>query len=60
MQAVIKDDAGQVLQVFQFDPKTFKTGSKGYHSQGKVGVNGKRYQANLMLIEIGSKPKSKK
>lgn len=59
VKAVIKDEVGQVLQVIELNPKTFKTGSRGYHGYGKLSVNGSRYQANLMLVEIGSK-KAKK
>ena len=57
VKATIKDDLGQVLQVIELNNKTFKTGSRGYHGYGKVPVNGKRYQANLILVEIGSKKK---
>jgi len=57
VKATIKDDLGQVLQVIELNSKTFKTGSRGYHGHGKVPVNGKRYQANLILVEIGSKKK---
>ena len=57
MKAAIKDDLGQVLQVIDLAPKTFKTGSRGYHGHGKLSVNGNRYQANLILVEIGSKGK---
>jgi len=57
VKATIKDDLGQVLQVIELEAKNFKTGSRGYHGHGKVPVNGKRYQANLLLIEIGSKKK---
>ena len=57
MKALIKDDLGQVLQVIELEAKNFKTGSRGYHGHGKVPVNGKRYQANFMLVEIGSKKK---
>lgn len=60
MKATIKDDLGQVLQVFDLAPKTFKTGSRGYHGQGKLSVNGSRYQVNLLLVEIGSGKKGKK
>lgn len=42
----------------QMNPKEFKTGSKGYHGFGKLEVsNGKKYQLNVMAIEIGSKKK---
>ena len=57
MKVLIKDDLGQVLQVIELDAKDFKTGSRGYHGHGKVPVNGKRYQANLILVEIASKKK---
>lgn len=57
MKAIIKDDLGQVLQVIELNAKDFKTGSRGYHGHGKVPVNGKKYQANLLLVEIGSKKK---
>ena len=36
----------------------FKSGSRGYHGQGKLtATTGKRYQVNILLVEIGSKPK---
>jgi len=57
VKATIRDDLGQVLQVIELNSKTFKTGSRGYHGHGKVPVNGKRCQANFMLVEIGSKKK---
>lgn len=57
MKATIRDDLGQVLQVIELETKDFKTGSRGYHGHGKVPVNGKKYQANFMLVEIGSKKK---
>ena len=55
MKAIIQD--GEILGVIELDPKTFKTGSKGYHGIGKIVIRGKKYQANFMLIEIGSKNK---
>ena len=36
--------------------RTFKSGSRGYHGFGKIELNGKKYQANILLVEIGSKP----
>jgi len=39
--------------------KNFKTGSKGYHAQGKMQIGGKNYQINILAVEIGSKPKEK-
>jgi hypothetical protein len=47
-------------QSFDLSKKDFKTGSRGYHGQGKMQVGGKRYQINILCVEIGSKPKDKK
>lgn len=55
MRATIHDDYGQVVGVLDAEPKQFKTGSKGYFGTGKVSIDGKRYQAQLQLVEVGSK-----
>jgi hypothetical protein len=44
---------------FILDKKDFKTGSKGYYGVGKMVAGGKRYQINIQVVEIGSKPKEK-
>ena len=44
-------------QDFILGEKNFKTGSRGYHAQGKMQVGNKRYQINILCVEIGSKPK---
>jgi len=46
-------------QSFILAKKDFKTGSRGYHAQGKMQVEGKGYQINILCVEIGSKPKEK-
>ena len=46
-------------QNFILTKKDFKTGSKGYHAQGKMLAGGKNYQINILCVEIGSKPKEK-
>jgi hypothetical protein len=38
--------------------KVFKTGSKGYFGMGKIQIGEKRYQVQVQLVEIGSKPKA--
>jgi len=48
-----------VKQEFILNKKDFKTGSRGYHAQGKIQVEDKRYQCNFLVVEIGSKPKDK-
>jgi hypothetical protein len=48
---------GGAQQTLIAEAKVFKTGSRGFHGNGKMvdPETGKRYQANCMLIEIGSK-----
>ena len=36
--------------------KKFKTGSVGFWASQKIELNGKRYQGQFQLVEIGSKP----
>ena len=47
-------------QKFLLSKKDFKTGSRGYHGQGKMTAGGKNYQVNILCVEIGSKTKEKK
>jgi hypothetical protein len=51
----IKDEKGNIVGIMTLDPKIFSTGSVGFHGSGKVAVAGEKYQANFMLIKIGSK-----
>ncbi len=37
--------------------KIFKTGSRGFFGVGKIQIGEKRYQVQVQLVEIGSKPK---
>ncbi|MBL8045307.1 MAG: hypothetical protein JNL09_02140 [Anaerolineales bacterium] len=53
--AEIKTADGQLLGMFTLPAKDFKTGSKGYYANGKLEIDGKRYQAQIQLVEIGSK-----
>ena len=46
-------------QSFILAKKDFKTGSRGYHAQGKMQIGEKGYQINILCVEIGSKPKEK-
>ncbi len=56
----IKSPEGQSIGILTIVPKDFKTGSKGYYGNTKIEIEGKRYQAQVQLVEIGSKPKSEK
>lgn len=41
------------------NPKTFKSLSTGLYGNAKLtGKDGERYQASVMLVKIGSKPKA--
>lgn len=62
-RTVQSDKAPQFLTVElggkEFEPadrKTFSSGSTGYHSQGKTVIAGQKYQVNLTVTLIGSKP----
>lgn len=46
-------------QNFILNKKDFKTGSRGYHGQGKMQVGEKNYQINILCVEIGSKSRGK-
>ncbi len=52
----LKTDDGKPLGVMTAAPKDFKTGSKGFYANGKLELDGKRYQVQIQLVEIGSKP----
>ena len=59
MKVSVKTMMGETLQTLELAHKEFKTGSRGYHGQGKVTVDGRKYQLNIMAVEVGSKPKTK-
>ena len=56
--AELKDEKGNLIGVLTLPPKDFKTGSKGFYANTKVDIDGKKYQAQIQLVEIGSKPKT--
>ncbi len=51
----IKTADGQTLGLLTAAPKDFKTGSKGFYANTKLEIEGKRYQTQIQLVEIGSK-----
>ena len=53
--AELKTDSGQLVSILTVPPKEFKTGSRGFFGNGKVEIDGKRYQVQIQLVEIGSK-----
>lgn len=58
--AEIKTTEGKVLGTMTLPEKVFKTGSRGFYANGKIEIEGKRYQAQIQLVEIGSKPEESK
>lgn len=53
----IKKD-NQAVGILTAAEKAFKTGSRGYFGMGKIQIDDKRYQVQVQLVEIGSKPKA--
>ncbi len=51
----MKDETDRIIGNITALPKDFKTGSKGFYAQGKMEVDGKRYQVQIQMVEIGSK-----
>lgn len=54
MKAIIKDGDKEIGEI-ELNKKEFKTKSVGYHGFGKIEIDGKKHQANFLLIEVGSK-----
>lgn len=51
---------GQLVGMMMAEPKEFKTGSRGFFTNGKIAIGEKRYQVQVQLVEIGSKPQPEK
>jgi len=58
--AAVQDGLASLVKT-QMEPKTFSTGSKGFYGQGKIEIGGRRYQAQVQAVLVGSKgnPKAK-
>ena len=56
--ADLKLDSGESVAVISVPPKDFKTGSRGFYGSSKAEFNGKRYQIQIQIVEIGSKNKT--
>jgi hypothetical protein len=52
----IKDNE-KIVGTLAAAEKLFKTGSRGFFGMAKIQIGEKRYQAQVQLVEIGSKPK---
>jgi hypothetical protein len=51
---VVNED-NDTLTTQTLNVKTFSSGSVGYHASFKAEYKGKKYQMNVMAVEIGSK-----
>ena len=51
-------DGDQKVAELAAPEKVFKTGSRGFFGMGKVVIGEKRYQVQVQMVEIGSKPKA--
>ena len=58
MKATFRDETGETLITLEMEAKTFSTGSRGYRGQGKVTMDGRKYQLQVQAVEVGSKPKA--
>jgi hypothetical protein len=47
----------KVVGILTAAEKLFKTGSRGFFGMSKIQIGEKRYQVQVQLVEIGSKPK---
>ena len=53
--AELKTDTGEMIATLPISQKQFKTGSRGYYTNHKVEIGGRRYQIQIQFVEIGSK-----
>ena len=56
VNADLKLSDGQSVGVVTAYAKKFRTGSVGFYGNGKAEIAGKRYQVQVQLVEIGTKP----
>ena len=57
MLSVEIKEKDQVVGMLTAEQKLFKTGSRGFFGMGKIQIGEKRYQVQVQMVEIGSKPK---
>jgi hypothetical protein len=57
MLSVELKENDKVVGTLTAPEKQFKTGSRGYFGMGKIQIGEKRYQVQVQVVEIGSKPK---
>jgi hypothetical protein len=45
------------LGILMVTERTFSTGSRGFFGSSKLTIDGKKYQCQVQMVEIGSRPK---
>lgn len=55
LTTTIRTEDGATVGMLVLNEKQFASGSKGFHGQGKIEIDGKKYQCQAQLVEIGSK-----
>ena len=55
LTAEIRTVDGQSLGALVLKEKVFRSGKAGYHGQGKLELNGVRFQAQAQLVAIAPK-----
>jgi len=55
LTATLRDDNGQSVGIIILREKVFKSGKTGFHGQGKLALDGQRYQAQAQLVAIAAK-----
>ncbi len=52
LTAEIKTEKGEDVGTLVLNPKQFKTGNAGFFAQGKLVIDGKRYQVQCQAVLI--------
>jgi len=48
-------EAAKINLVNNLETKEFKSGKAGFYAQGKITIDGDRYQSQIMLVKIEKK-----
>jgi hypothetical protein len=59
LTATIRDEEGKAVGVLVLNEKTLTSGSRGFFGQGKLEINGAKHQAQVQLVQIGTKNEMK-
>ena len=54
---IVIDDTDQQVAILPLSPREFKTGSRGYRTDGRITLNGETVMVGANFVVAGSKPK---